>query len=439
MVRPTTIQCVAVAAVVMMIVALIFIPHPQCSLWVAFSIMSIELGVVGFMTLWGVRLDSISMINLIMCIGFSVDFSAHISYHFMSHKDMSMEDRVCDSLYALGLPISQGAISTILGVIGLALAPSYIFITFFKMVFLVIVLGAVHGLVLLPVLLSLFGPGACSRDHGSLKNGEKDGNKSKNEKHTQNAIIDNNNFENKGRYFSKPNFLKEEYKIPRPNTTSTSRSTTTNNSSEHNTSNNSGPMSVPNMMSNGHIARTTNGSVAINIISDVRQRQKTSNSNGGPLQNSSNKPHYANGNHPTNTQQQEAFFPIISSTNNNKYTTDECNNTSNRQQRSRSRSSHCAADEEESSGSPISGSSGSDGMVITREKRAKSVTHEHQHKKRDRKYRSSSVVSASESDPIRKTSSSSVSQYKVRIIILLENYSNIYYSCNIFLFLNVFC
>ena len=57
----------------------------------------------------------------------------------------------------------QGAISTILGVIGLMIAPSYIFVTFFKMVFLVIILGALHGLFLLPVLLSLFGPGSCSK------------------------------------------------------------------------------------------------------------------------------------------------------------------------------------------------------------------------------------------------------------------------------------
>ena len=61
-------------------------------------------------------------------------------------------------MFALGLPISQGALSTILGVLGLYLSPSYIFVTFFKMVFLVIVLGALHGLFLLPVLLSLFGP-----------------------------------------------------------------------------------------------------------------------------------------------------------------------------------------------------------------------------------------------------------------------------------------
>ena len=158
---PTTLQCVTVAAFAMMGISLLLIPNPICSLWVAFSIISIELGVVGLMSFWDVSLDSISMINLIMCIGFSVDFSAHISYHFISRRYLKNSERVTDSLYALGLPITQGAISTILGVLGLMLAPSYIFITFFKMVFLVIILGALHGLFLLPVLLSLFGPNVC--------------------------------------------------------------------------------------------------------------------------------------------------------------------------------------------------------------------------------------------------------------------------------------
>ena len=65
--------------------------------------------------------------------------------------------------------MNQGAISTILGVIGLMIAPSYIFVTFFKMVFLVIFLGAAHGLILLPVLLSIFGPGSCSNSRSSVR------------------------------------------------------------------------------------------------------------------------------------------------------------------------------------------------------------------------------------------------------------------------------
>ncbi|XP_046426062.1 patched domain-containing protein 3 [Neodiprion virginianus] len=162
LVRPTSIQCMVYGALIMMLISFIFIPNALCCLWVAFCIVSIELGVGGYMALWGVNLDSISMINLIMCIGFSVDFTAHICYAYMSSKKKHPDDRVKECLYSLGLPIVQGAASTILGLGALLLANTYIFLVFFKMVFLVIFIGAMHGLFLLPVLLSIFGPGSCS-------------------------------------------------------------------------------------------------------------------------------------------------------------------------------------------------------------------------------------------------------------------------------------
>ncbi|XP_012282501.1 patched domain-containing protein 3 [Orussus abietinus] len=162
LVRPTSIQCMIFGALVMMLISFVFIPNILCCLWVAFCIVSIELGVAGYMSLWDVNLDSISMINLIMCIGFSVDFTAHICYAYMSSKKKRSEERVQECLYSLGLPIVQGATSTILGLVALLLAGTYIFLVFFKMVFLVIFIGAMHGLFLLPVLLSIFGPGSCS-------------------------------------------------------------------------------------------------------------------------------------------------------------------------------------------------------------------------------------------------------------------------------------
>lgn len=171
LVRPVSLQAMVIGAIIMMIISFIFIPNILCSLWVAFSVISIELGVAGYMALWDVNLDSISMINLIMCIGFSVDFTAHICYTYMSSKKRSPKARVREALHSLGLPIVQGSSSTILGIIALLLAQSYIFLVFFKMVFLVIFFGAMHGLFLLPVLLSLFGPGSwqtwTGRDDGS--------------------------------------------------------------------------------------------------------------------------------------------------------------------------------------------------------------------------------------------------------------------------------
>ncbi|XP_055952841.1 patched domain-containing protein 3-like [Argiope bruennichi] len=155
LVRDTSMQSICVAVAVMIVISLVFIPSLQCAVFVAFSIISIEVGVIGYMTLWGVNLDSISMINLIMCIGFSVDYSAHISYAYFSADKKTPEDGIKAALHSLGVPIFQGSVSTILGVIALIFAPSYIFLTFFKTVFLVILFGALHGILLLPVLLSL--------------------------------------------------------------------------------------------------------------------------------------------------------------------------------------------------------------------------------------------------------------------------------------------
>ncbi|KAM6282069.1 patched domain-containing protein 3-like [Porphyrio hochstetteri] len=152
-----TIQNVVVAAGAMLVVSLFLIPNPLCCLWVTFAIASVIVGVAGFMAFWKVSLDSISMINLVICIGFSVDFSAHISYAFVTSGELSSNKRAVDALSLLGYPVLQGAVSTVLGVVVLAAAKTYIFRTFFKIMFLVILFGALHGLVFIPVFLTFFG------------------------------------------------------------------------------------------------------------------------------------------------------------------------------------------------------------------------------------------------------------------------------------------
>ncbi|KAG5850426.1 hypothetical protein ANANG_G00082290 [Anguilla anguilla] len=157
-----TIQNILVATAAMLVISLLLIPNPLCSLWVTFAIASVIVGVVGFMTLWDVNLDSISMINLVICIGFSVDFSAHISYAFVSSGKDKPNEKAIDALYTLGYPIVQGAVSTILGVLVLSASQSYIFRTFFKILFLVILFGAVHGIAFIPVFLTFFEICTCS-------------------------------------------------------------------------------------------------------------------------------------------------------------------------------------------------------------------------------------------------------------------------------------
>ena len=161
---PNTLQNLGIATCSMLIISLLLIPHPVVSLWVTVSIVSICVGVVGYMALWDVHMDTISMINIIMCIGFCVDFTAHITYAFVSSQMIERSDRVRDALYNLGMPILQGSMSTILAVVVLAASFSYIFRTFFKVMFLVILFGSLHGMFLLPVILSIIGPKGSEND-----------------------------------------------------------------------------------------------------------------------------------------------------------------------------------------------------------------------------------------------------------------------------------
>uniref|UniRef100_A0A5S6Q2L8 SSD domain-containing protein n=1 Tax=Trichuris muris TaxID=70415 RepID=A0A5S6Q2L8_TRIMR len=153
---PNVIQEVVAGISVMVLIALLMIPHPCCSFWVAVTIASIDLGVVGLMTEWGINLDTVSMITIIMSIGFSVDFSAHIAHAFVVSDLKSSTERAKRAISRMAWPVIQGGVSTILGVAVLANLDSYMILAFFKTVLLVIVLGMLHAIVFLPVLLSLF-------------------------------------------------------------------------------------------------------------------------------------------------------------------------------------------------------------------------------------------------------------------------------------------
>lgn len=159
-IKTSTLQCVIMCCICMTLVTLLFIPDKICVIWVCFTIISVQIGIIGLMSFLKISLDTVSMIVIIMGIGFSVDYSAHISYHFLSFgQEMSQNDRLSHCLYALGPPIVRGGFTTVISTAGLYFHPSYITSTFAKMMFLIVLLGCLHGLLLLPVLLSIFAPG----------------------------------------------------------------------------------------------------------------------------------------------------------------------------------------------------------------------------------------------------------------------------------------
>jgi len=132
--------------------ALLLIPNFGCAVLIVCAIVSIDLGVMGYMVWWGVNLDSISMIGLVMSVGFSIDLSSHVSYAYVAAEGTKKE-RAITACATLGWPVFQGAFASILGTLVLGTVDAYIIKTFFKTMVLVIVFGLAHGILFMPVAL----------------------------------------------------------------------------------------------------------------------------------------------------------------------------------------------------------------------------------------------------------------------------------------------
>ncbi|CAJ1969993.1 unnamed protein product [Cylindrotheca closterium] len=140
------------------IISLIFIPHWSSVLFVAPIISILYVDLLGFLQLCGVAINAVSYISLVMSIGLMVDFLLHILLRFFESKETTREAKVKDVLQTMGASILVGGISTFLGVLPLVFSTSTVFSTIFYCFLGLVVLGITHGLIFLPVVLSLLGP-----------------------------------------------------------------------------------------------------------------------------------------------------------------------------------------------------------------------------------------------------------------------------------------
>lgn len=125
---------------------------------VVLTMMVVEL--FGFMGLSDIRLSAVPAVILIVSVGIGVEFTVHIAVGFLTSIG-SRNKRMTMSLDHMFAPVVHGAISTLLGIVMLAGAEfQFVVKYFFNVLSALIVIGLLNGLLLLPILLSLFGPKA---------------------------------------------------------------------------------------------------------------------------------------------------------------------------------------------------------------------------------------------------------------------------------------
>lgn len=115
---------------VSVVVAVIMVPfciHPLIVLLLVICFAALVVQLFGLMYLWDVQLNSISMITLVMAIGFSVDYSSHIAHAFVISKEDSPDKRIIHALQSVGTSVLLGGVSTFLGMSLTGFAKSQIF------------------------------------------------------------------------------------------------------------------------------------------------------------------------------------------------------------------------------------------------------------------------------------------------------------------------
>ncbi|XP_014480960.1 PREDICTED: patched domain-containing protein 3-like [Dinoponera quadriceps] len=164
LIRNLSLEIVAVG-----IVTLVLLRNLLASFWVMCCVLFTLVDLLGSMYFMGLTVEISSTIMVLLCAGLAVDYAAHIGLEFIRSSGTKQE-RAVTTLSVIGPAVLNGGLSTFLAFVLLGFSQAYVFKAFFRLFSSVVLFGLFHGLLFLPVILSLAGPG--ERKQNSLEKGQ---------------------------------------------------------------------------------------------------------------------------------------------------------------------------------------------------------------------------------------------------------------------------
>lgn len=155
---------IELALLCVMFCTIILITNLQMCLWIFISVLLTLINVLGWMQRWNMTVDIVCCIGLELAIGLCVDYAAHVGHTFLTISSGTRAERSLKTVTSIGTAVLFGGGATLLSLSLLSMSKAYTFQSFFKIFLLVIVFGLFHGLIFLPVMLSLIGPNAYQKN-----------------------------------------------------------------------------------------------------------------------------------------------------------------------------------------------------------------------------------------------------------------------------------
>jgi hypothetical protein len=154
---PELVQDLWLAILAIGAVTSFFFIRPSAVLTMCTLVGLVDLELLGTVWFWGLQINSVTAIEIVMAVGLVVDYIAYVlRYYLVQDAKLSNMERIRGALTEIGPAVLVGCCTTFIGIIPLAAASSEIFRTFFKMFVGIILYGGATGLILLPVVLSFF-------------------------------------------------------------------------------------------------------------------------------------------------------------------------------------------------------------------------------------------------------------------------------------------
>merc|ERR1740120_363969 len=92
------------------VITLALIAHPLTVILVFLAVGMTIVDILGCMQMWGLAIDSVSVIQLVISVGLCVDYAAHVGHNFMTQEGSNAE-RVIHTLGDVGAAVLCGGIS----------------------------------------------------------------------------------------------------------------------------------------------------------------------------------------------------------------------------------------------------------------------------------------------------------------------------------------